>query len=466
MPQLPTVPESITVHLGPPDSNAENVTLPFLDYVANVASSEIYPTWPESAIRANMYAQVSFALNRIYTEYYRTRGFDFDITNSTAYDQYFVRDRDVFENIRQIAAELFNNYIRRQGSVEPLFAQYCNGTTVTCNGLSQWGTVQLANDGLTPYEILTYFYGDDIELVKNAPIANETESAPTVPLRLGSAGDSVRTAQIRLNRISSNFPSIPKIVETDGTFGTDTEAAVRRFQEVFNLTPDGVIGKATWYTIQNIYIGVKRLNDLNSEGITLNEVTKQYPSLLQVGSAGDGVRNLQYFLSYLSQYYSTIPPVPIDGLFGDTTKNAVIAAQKTFGLPADGVVGEQTWDQIYRAYVGIVNTIPPEYVEGYTVPYGGVPLRIGAESESVRLLQEYLNYISNTYTDIPTVNPTGYFGPRTQEAVIAFQTRQGLTPNGIVASVTWNAIIELYNALFKGAQLQDGQYPGFEVGNA
>ena len=464
MPELPTVPQSITVHLGPPDSEAENVTLPFLDYVANVASSEIYPTWTESAIRANVYAQVSFALNRIYTEYYRTRGYPFDITASTAYDQYFVPNRDIFENVRTITAELFNNYIRRIGNVEPLFAQYCNGTTTTCNGLSQWGSVALAEEGLTPFDILTYYYGDDIELVQNAPVEAPGESAPSIPLQLGSTGDEVRTLQIRLNRISSNYPSIPKILATDGIFTNDTDAAVRRFQEIFNLTPDGIVGKATWYTIQNVYIGVKRLNDLSSEGITLEEVTKQYPGVLETGSAGDGVRNLQYFLSYLSQFYDTIPALTVDGVFGEETRAAVEAAQRTFGLLPDGVVGEETWNRIYRAYVGIVRTIPPEYVEGYTLPYGGVPLRIGAESEQVTLLQEYLNYIGRTYTEIPPTAVTGYFGPRTQNAVLAFQERFGLAPNGVVASTTWNAITELYQTLYRGSMLQEGQHPGFDVG--
>ena len=464
MPNLPTIPQTITVHLGPPDSDAENVTLPFPDYIANVASSEIYPTWPENAIRANMYAQISFALSRIYTEYYRTRGYDFDITNSTAFDQYFVNGRDIFENIREIAAELFNDYIRRSGSVQPLFAQYCNGTTVFCNGLSQWGSVELANQGFTPYEILTYYYGDNIELVQNAPIAGNSISAPEVALRLGSANDDVRTAQLRLNRISANYPSIPKIAVVDGIFGTDTEAAVRRFQEIFNLTPDGVIGKSTWYTIQNIYIGVKKLNDLNAESITLEEVTQQYPGSLQLGSTGGGTRNLQFFLNYLSGFYNTIPPVTVDGVFGQTTADAVRAAQRTFGLPVDGVVGEQTWNRIYGAYRGIVTTIPLEYIEGVTVPYQGNPLRIGSEAEEVRLLQEYLNYISLSYPSIPSLPVTGYFGPRTEEAVIAFQRLEGLEPNGLVQSTTWTAITDLYNTLYRGNQLQEGQYPGFEVG--
>ena len=201
---LPVIPEYITVHLGPPDEPAQNVTLPFMDYIMNVASSEIYPTWPEEAIRANIYAQISFALNRVYTEYYRSRGYDFDITNSTRYDQYFVNGRDIFENIQRITGEIFNDYIRRRGSIEPLFAQYCNGTTVTCNGLSQWGSVELANAGYTPYRILTNYYGSDIDIIRDAPVGGNTSSAPTEPLRLDSADGEVRQLQIRLNRISDN----------------------------------------------------------------------------------------------------------------------------------------------------------------------------------------------------------------------------------------------------------------------
>lgn len=464
MPNLPTIPQSITVHLGAPGSTAENVTLPFLDYVANVASSEIFPTWPESAIRANMYAQISFALNRIYTEYYRTRGYDYDITNSTAFDQSFVNGRDIFENIRQLAGELFDSYIRRQGSVEPLFAQYCNGTTVTCEGLSQWGTVELANQGYTPYEILQYYYGDDIDIVNNVPLAAPEQSAPNVPLALGSVGNDVRTVQIRLNRISNNFPSIPKIVLTDGIFGTDTEAAVRRFQEVFNLTPDGIVGRSTWYNIQNVYIGVKRLTDINAEGIRPNEVTQQYPELLREGDSGIGVANLQYYINFLSAYYDTIPALAIDGVFGPSTTAAVQAVQRTFGLPSDGIVGESTWAALYNAYLGIVRTIPLSYTEGVTVPFPGTVLRIGADSEDVRLLQQYLNYIATSYPSIPTVNPTGYFGPRTQEAVIAFQNEFGLEPTGTVGAITWEAVTDIYQSLFLGNRLNDGQYPGFEIG--
>ena len=464
MPNTPPIPQSITVHLGAPGSQAENVTLPFFDYISNVASSEIYPTWPESAIRANIYAQISFALNRVYTEYYRTRGFDYDITNSTAFDQSFVNGRDIFENIQEIVGEIFDSYIRRENSVQPLFAQYCNGTTVTCEGLSQWGSVELANQGYTPFEILQYYYGDDIELVQDVPIEAPNESAPGVPLRLGSVNNDVRTIQIRLNRISRNYPSIPKIPITDGIFGTDTEAAVRRFQEIFGLTPDGIVGRATWYKIQNIYIGVKRLTDLSAEAIRFDEISQQFPEVLREGDSGIGVANLQYYLDFLSVYYNTIPPTAIDGSFGASTRAAVEALQRTFGLPVDGIVGEVTWKAMYDAYLGIVRTVPLEYVEGVIVPYQGVVLRQGADSEEVRLLQEYLNYIARTYPSIPTVNPTGYFGPRTEEAVIAFQNEFGLEPTGTVGAITWGEITERYETLFLGSQLGDGQYPGYEIG--
>lgn len=463
MPNTPRIPESITVHLGAPQASAENVTVPFLDYIANVASSEIYPTWQENAIRANIYAQVSFALNRIWTEYYRTRGYDFDITNSTAYDQSYVNGRETFENIRQIAAELFNDYIRRSGSIAPLFAQYCNGTTVTCNGLSQWGTVELAARGMTPFEILQYYYGEDIELVQNAPVAGPEPSTPDIPLRAGSVNDDVRTLQIRLNRISANYPSIPKIVATDGRFGEDTEAAVRRFQEIFNLSVDGIVGTATWYTVQNVYIGVRRLTDLSAEVIPEGEVTPIFPEVLQEGDSGNYIYNLQYLLDYVAQYYDTIPSVSIDGSFGAETLAAVRALQRTFGLTEDGVVGVRTWNALYDAYLGILRTIPTQYTEGVTVPYPGAPLRVGSDSDYVHLLQEYLNGIAQSYPSIPTVNPTGYFGPRTEEAVIAFKETFGLSnpSSGVVDALVWNAVTDLYDTLFIGNRLNDGQYPGF-----
>ena len=464
MPDTPIIPETVTVHLGAPGTPAQNVTLPFLDYITNVASSEIYPTWPENAIRANIYAQISFALNRIYTQYYRSRGYDFDITNSTAIDQSFVNGRDIFDNIREIAGEIFDSYVRRRGNVEPLFTAYCDGVEVTCNGLSQWGSVDLANRGLSPYEILTTYYGDDIDIVTNVPVEGLTASVPDFPLRVGSVGDDVRTVQIRLNRIAQNYPAIPKIVQTDGIFVEDTEAAVRAFQEIFNLTPDGVVGRATWFAIQAIYAGVKRLNELDSEGIRLEEITKQFPEVLREGDSGTGVLSLQYYLSFLAAYYNTIPAVTIDGTFGPATRAAVVDLQTTFGLVPDGIVGEETWETMYRAYLGIVGTVPEEYTVSGAIPFPGVVLRQGADSPAVRVLQEYLNRISQAYPSIPSVTPTGYFGNQTEASVRAFRAQFGLPASGAVDAIAWTAIADLYADLIASDSLQDGQYPGFAVG--
>jgi peptidoglycan hydrolase-like protein with peptidoglycan-binding domain len=466
MPNLPYIPETITVHLGAPnDESARNVTVPFIEYIQNVASSEIYPTWPEEALRANIYAQISFALNRIYTEYYRSRGYPFDITNSTAFDQSFVYERDIFDNIQNIVGDIFNTYIRRIGNIEPLYAQYCDGVRVNCpGGLSQWGSVSLAEQGLTPFEILTRYYGDDIELVTNVPVGPLSESVPPYALRLGSSGDDVRVLQIRLNRISDNYPSIPKIIATDGIFANDTQAAVLRFQEIFQLTPDGVVGNNTWYAIERIYAGVKRLNELTSEGIDLSEVTQQYPGVLARGSVGVGVLNLQFFLNYIQPYYGNTPTVALDGIFGADTEEAVRSFQRILGLTVDGQVGEETWYALYRAYRGIVQQIPVRYTDGNIIPFPGVLLRIGSESEDVRVLQEYLSYIATKIDEVPSVNVTGYFGEQTQAAVQAVQRLYGLDANGIVGVITWNAITSLYNDLYQGNRLQEGQYPGYEIG--
>ena len=241
---IPFVPQQITVHLGAPGSSAANVTVPFIDYVTNVASSEIYPTWEEDALRANILAIVSFALNRVYTEFYRSRGYDFDITNSTAYDQYFVNGRSIFENVGRIVDEFFNDYLRRPGFVEPLAAKFCNGTTVTCEGLSQWGSQNLARQGYNYVQIIRSYYGN-VEIVPNAPIQGYTTSYPGTPLRRGSTGPYVVVIQTELNRISQNYPAIPKLANVDGIFGSRTEASVRKFQEIFGLSPDGIVGPGT-----------------------------------------------------------------------------------------------------------------------------------------------------------------------------------------------------------------------------
>lgn len=352
MPQVaPYIPQRITVHLGPPDSNAANVTVGFADYVKNVASSEVYPTWEESALRANILAIVSFALNRVYTEFYRSRGYDFDITNSTAYDQFFVNGRSYFENISRLVDELYTSYLRRPGSVEPLAAKFCNGTTVTCDGLSQWGSQNLARQGSTSTEILRSYYGD-VEIVTNAPVQGITTSYPGV-LRRGTTGPSVVVVQVMLNRISQAYPAIPKIAQVDGIFGAQTEAAVIRFQEVFNLAVDGIVGRATWYAMVRLYVAVTRLAELRSQGQKYYAINWAHSRPIQFGDRGVRVEHLQYMLSVLAAYIPEIPSLTVDGIFGSQTRNAVVAAQRRFGLPQTGVVNYATWEAIYDQFSGI-----------------------------------------------------------------------------------------------------------------
>ena len=461
---FPYIPRTITVHLGAPDAPAENVTVTFPRYIKGVAASEIYPTWNESAIRANVLAQISVALNRVYTEFYRSRGYDFDITSSTAIDQKFINGRNYFTSVERIVDEIFNDYLRQQGFVEPLAAKFCNGTTVTCNGMSQWGSVDLARAGYTPYRILTAYYGSDLELVRNAPVGTVQNTAPTSPLRLGSANNDVRLLQIRLNRISNNYPNIPKIPYVNGIFADATENAVREFQKTFNLAQDGIVGSATWFAVERIYAAVKRLNSLESEGLTFNEVSNQFPGVLRRGDANTGVSLLQYYLDFLSVYYDGIPSIAVDGIFGEDTENAVYAAQSVFGLSVDGLVGEQTWETIVDAYLGIVETIPVRYTEGNTIPFQGTILREGDESEVVRVLQEYLNYIAACIPEVPSTSPTGYFGSRTRASVEAIQRAYGLPVTGYVNAITWRYITDLYSDLYVGNRLNQGQYPGFTVG--
>lgn len=393
-PITPYVPQTITVHLGPPGSDAENVTVSFPEYVKNVASSEIYPTWEPAAIRANVLAITSFALNRVYTEYYPSRGYPFNITSSTAYDQKFIKGRSIFENISQVVDSIFNSYIRRIGFVEPLAAKFCNGTTTTCDGLSQWGSQAMAEQGADSITILRSYYGDNIEIVTNAPVMGIRYSYPGAPVRLGDRGEAVLRIQTMLNRISRDYPAIPKVQPVDGIFGESTEQAVIKFQQIFSLTPDGIVGSATWYKLVFLYVGVLDLAELVSEGQTFyaNAIPLEFSDVVAPGDTGEEVRVIQYLLSVVSEFYSNVPPVAVDGVYGPATRQAVLAVQQMAGLPQDGVVGEQTWQALYRLYAGIADTmteytnvIPeqyrpqmPESDATSLTQYPGRPLTLGS----------------------------------------------------------------------------------------
>lgn len=259
----PVIPEYITVHEGSPnDNSAPNYRVPYKDYLKNVASCEIYSTWPETTIRANIFCIVSFTLNRIYTEWYRGKGKNFDITSSTAYDHAFNYGRNIYDSISKVVDEIFSTYIRRFGRKQPLLTQYCDGKNVTCpQRLSQWGSKYLGDQGKVPYEILTYYYGNDIELVTADRVKGSPSSYPGYDLTIGSSGESVRMVQDFLNRISQNYPLIPKVA-VDGVFGPSTAEAVSVFQGIFNLPQNGIVDYATWYKISDVYVGVTRIAEL------------------------------------------------------------------------------------------------------------------------------------------------------------------------------------------------------------
>lgn len=255
----PVIPEYIIVHLGKPsDQGVPNEWVLFRDYIKNVACSEIYATWARETIKANVLAIISFTLNRVYTEWYRGKGYDFTITNSTAYDQSFVPGRTIFEEISVVVDDLFNTYITREGAGQPLLTQYCDGRQTQCNGLSQWGSQALGEQGWDAISILRRYYGSDIYLAPAEKVEGVPMSFGGETLTVGSAGEDVRTIQLQLNRISENFPALPR-VRADGVYGTETQEAVRTFQSIFLLPQTGDVDFATWYSISNIYVAVAKL---------------------------------------------------------------------------------------------------------------------------------------------------------------------------------------------------------------
>jgi peptidoglycan hydrolase-like protein with peptidoglycan-binding domain len=445
-PRIPVVavPTEITVHLGAPDDVAENVNVPYIDYIKNVASSELYPTWPENALIANIHAITSIAMNRIYTEWYRSRGYDFDITNSTQFDQSYVHNRGIFENVANIANNIFGQYIVKEGQIQPYFAQFCDGRVSVCEGMHQWGTVDLANAGYSPLEILRYYYGEDIQIVTDAPIANIENTYPGVPLKLGDSNLDVLRMQFNIDRISENYPAIPKIQKIDGYFGEDTETAVKTFQSIFFLPVTGIIDEGTWYRIIRIFTAVTKLSELVGEGLLLSEIQRISSDVLLEGDIRPSVEILQFALNIIAAFYITVPDVPITGIYDAATRNAILQFQKTMQLPETGAADIETIQALYRATRGILDTLPPEKVYIPFVRWTGVVYEMGHESPGVYLIQEMLSYISLIVPTIPYIEPSGIFDEKTRNAVIAFQNMENLNPTGIVDEQTWNAIVNVY----------------------
>ena len=450
------IPKNITVHLGKPAASARNVTVSFRDYIANVASSEVYPTWPEQALRANIHCQISLALNRIYTEWYPSKGYTFNITS---YDQYYVHGRTVFDVMVRITDDIFNTYLRKRGTVNPYYSEYCDGKSVTCPGLKQWGTVTLANNGRSALQILRYYYGSDIEIVRTSNIQSIPQSYPGSPLRQGDSGTTVFTLQRQLNRITKDYPFLGKLT-VDGVFGSRMAATVRAFQKQFNLTADGVVGRQTWYKISYIYVSVKDLAELTSEGETSNGTLSDGTwggTVLRTGSTGSAVEQLQFWLNTLAQYNSAIPSVTVDGVFGSGTAAAVRAFQRKYGLTVDGVVGRTTWTEVYDQFRSIQSD------NGTPNAYPGTALREGSSGQNVRLVQFWLKIARTVYTSLANVTVDGKFGAGTAAAVQRFQRYFGLTADGVVGRTTWQKLYEVYNDIANrllSPSLRPGEYPG------
>ena len=453
------IPKNITVHLGKPAASAQNVTVSFRNYIANVASSEVYPTWPEAALRANIHCQISLALNRIYTEWYPSKGYSFNITNSTSYDQYYVHGRTVFDVMVRLTDDIFNTYIRKTGTVNPYYSEYCDGKSVTCPGLKQWGTVTLANRGRTPLQILKYYYGNDIEIVRTNNIQSIPQSYPGSPLKQGDSGTAVFTLQRQLNRITKDYPFFGKLT-VDGKFGASMTSTIKAFQKQFNLTADGVVGRQTWYKISYIYVSVKDLAELTSEGETSSGTLSDGTwggTTLRSGSTGSSVEQVQFWLNTLSQYESSIPSITVDGIYGTSTANAVRAFQRLNGLTVDGVVGQTTWNAIYNEFRSIQSD------NGTPNAYPGTALRQGASGQNVRLVQFWLKIARTVYSSLNNVTVDGVFGAATAAAVKKFQSYFGLTSDGVVGRTTWNKLYEVYNDIANkllSSSLRPGEYPG------
>ena len=438
--RYPIVPNTITVHLGKPSETAQNVTVSFTEYISNVASSEIYPTWPREALKANIYAIISFAMNRIYNEWYRSKGYNFDITSSPSYDQAFNYNRSTYENINNIVEEIFNNYVVKGNSIDPYFTRYCYGRNTTCNGLSQWGSVSLANQGKSALDILKYYYGNDISIKYDAPVGDLSEGYPGYVVSLGSAGNPVLAIQRDLRRIRKNYPAIPNITSTLGIYDEETVLAVKKFQEIFSLPVTGSVDKATWYKIKYVYTSVKKLSDLYSEGLSESEATFLYEDELNYGDTGIEVEHIHYYLDAIAFLDPDIPRLKTNSIYNDNSITVVKAFQKKYGLPVTGIFTYRDWNKLKDVYNNILKNLNNEFVNDL---YPDNFLSLGSKGEDVVRFQKYLLAICRYDHSIPGVRVNGIFDDLTNSSVLKLQRDLGLDENGIVGPILWRKVVEL-----------------------
>ncbi len=441
--RYPIVPVNIIVHLGAPNEAARNITVPFTDYITNVASSELYPTWPKNALIANIYTIISFAMNRIYNEWYRSKGYNFDITSSPAYDQKYTENRSTYENIENIVEDIFNNYVVKGSQVQPYFTRYCDGKVTKCDGLSQWGSVSLANEGKDYLAILKNYYGNDIKIKYDAPVGNNTMGFPGYDVSLGYAGNPVLAIQRDLKRIKKNYPAIPDITTDLGIYDLETENAVKKFQEIFNLPVTGVVDKATWYKIKYIYTSVKKLADLYSEGISLDEATFLYTDRLDYGDTGIEVEYVHYFLDAIAFLDPDIPRLATNSIYNNNTITMVKAFQEKYKLPVTGIFTYSDWTVLKNVYRDILKSFPKEYQDYVNELYPDYFLTRGMTGADVRRFQRFLLAICKYDKSIPGVRVNGVFDELTEKSVYKLQSDYGFDLNGIVGPLLWRKALEL-----------------------
>ena len=441
--RYPIVPNNITVHLGEPDENVRNITIPFTDYISNVAASELYPTWPKNALIANIYTIISFAMNRIYNEWYRSKGYNFDITSSPKYDQTYKEGRSTYENIDDIVNDIFDNYVVKENQIQPYFTRYCDGRVTKCDGFSQWGSVTLTNQGKTPLEILKNYYGNDISIKYNAPVGDLSQGYPGYSISLGNAGNPVLAIQRDLRRIRKNYPAIPNITNTLGIYDEETENAVKTFQEIFNLPVTGIVDKATWYKIKYVYTSVKKLSDLYSEGLTLDEATFLYTDELKYGDTGIEVEYVHYFLDALAFLDNDIPRLKTNSIYSENTITMVKAFQKKYNLPVTGIFTYRDWLILQNAYDKILKSFPQEYQDYVDELYPDYFLVRGSTGDDVKRLQKFLLAICRYDKSIPGIRVNGTFDELTEKSVKKVQSDYGFDINGIVGPLLWKKLVEL-----------------------
>ena len=337
---------------------------------------------------------------------------------------------------------MFNNYIYREGQIQPLNAIYCDGRNTKCNGLSQWGSVDLAKQNKTPLDILKYYYGNDVRIFENAPTGELIGTYPGYPIELGNAGDKVRVIQRELNRISNNYPAIPKIPRINGVFGKYTEDAVKEFQKIFNLNPTGIVDYSTWYKIKYIYNAVKRVNDIYSEGIVEEEEIFDYGNKLSYSDVGIGVQVLHYVLSSIAFFDPDLPSLKLNSVYNDNTKTMVINFQNKYNLPATGEVDATTWNKIVEVYEDIIKSIPEEYAQYSDEFFQGRILALGMTGDDVRIIQNFLLKICKKFGNIPGVRVSGIFDDIMERSVMKIQSLNNIEPTGVIDPITWFNIVE------------------------